>query len=131
MTLRTRLLIAVFLGGCLGTLLRAAAAQHWVTDYGVWPWPTFIANLVGAVALGAVSEWWAEHHDQRSLLGGGLCGALTTFSTFQLELLHMLDDGLYILAAGYAGASLLLGFRFASIGRRLVDHPRSPRRQTT
>jgi len=131
MSLKTRLLIAVFAGGCIGTVVRAAAAQHWVTDYGAWPWPTFIANLVGALLLGAVTEWWAEHHDQRSLLGAGLCGALTTFSTMQLELLHMLDDQLYWLAAGYAGTSLLLGFRFASIGRRLVDHPRSPRRTAT
>jgi CrcB protein len=131
MSLKTRLLIAVFAGGCIGTLLRAAGTELWPPGPGEWPWPTFVANLSGALILGAVSEWWAEHHDRRSLLGGGLCGALTTFSTMQLELLIMLDNGDGGLAALYAGTSLFFGFQLASIGRRIVVHPSSPRRQST
>jgi len=128
MSPRTRLLVTVFAGGCIGTLVRAGLAEGIPVHAGQWPWPTFIANLAGALMLGAITEWWAEHHDQRSLLGAGLCGALTTFSTMQLELLRMLDSHDYALAIGYAATSLVLGVSLASAGRRLVDHPHSPRR---
>jgi CrcB protein len=47
---------------------------------------------------------------RRPLLGTGLCGALTTFSTLQLELLDLLDSGHAALAAAYAAASLCGGF---------------------
>jgi CrcB protein len=47
---------------------------------------------------------------RRPLLGTGLCGALTTFSTMQLELLRMLDHRRAGLAFGYAAASVAAGF---------------------
>jgi CrcB protein len=47
---------------------------------------------------------------RRPLIGTGLCGALTTFSTLQLELLDLLDAGRSALAAAYAVASLGAGF---------------------
>ena len=43
---------------------------------------------------------------RRSLLGTGLCGALSTFSTVMVELLHMIDGAHWTLAAGYAGTSI-------------------------
>ena len=57
---------------------------------------------------------------RRPLLGTGLCGALTTFSTFQLELLHLLDRDRIVLAAGYAAASLLAGFAGVALGTAAV-----------
>ena len=51
---------------------------------------------------------------RRPLLGTGLCGALTTFSTVQIELLHMADQHRYALAAGYLLASVLGGMEFGS-----------------
>jgi CrcB protein len=57
---------------------------------------------------------------RQPLLGTGFCGALTTFSTFQLELLRMLQDDRVPLALGYAAASLAAGFAAVALATNLV-----------
>jgi len=102
-------LAAVFAGGFVGALARVALTEAWPVHAGEWPWATFVANIAGALALG----WVATRHPpaslRRRLLGTGLCGALTTFSTLQLELLVMLDGSHDALAAAYALVSIAAG----------------------
>ena len=81
-----------------------------------WPWGTFAVNLAGALVLGWVAARLAPTSYSRPLLATGFCGALTTFSTMQLELLDMLDAEHYALAAGYTGASVAGGLLAVALG---------------
>ena len=62
---------------------------------------------------------------RRPLLGTGFCGALTTFSTMQLELLKMLDAHRYGLAAGYAAASVVAGYARVHLATAVVRRART------
>jgi CrcB protein len=111
--LQRRELVAVFAGGCLGALARFGLAEGLPHDPGAWPWATFAANLAGAALL----AWVAVRGTplRRRLVGTGFCGALTTFSALQLELLEMLDAGHAALAAAYAAASLAAGLALVRV----------------
>jgi CrcB protein len=113
-TLDRRELLAVFAGGVIGGLARVGFDQVLASGGPGWPWATFTVNVAGAALLGWFSTRLLERLPlsayRRPLLGTGLCGALTTFSTLQVELLTMLDAGRDGLAAGYAVASLAAGY---------------------
>lgn len=117
-------LAAVFLGGALGALLRAALGETFPHDPAAWPWGTFVANMTGTALLAWL--FFHVHHGlpanarRRRLLEPGLCGALTTFSAFQLELLRMLDEGALGTAIGYAVTSIGLGLTVAWLGVHLT-----------
>jgi len=112
-------LAAIFAGGFAGAIARVALAENWAADATRWPWATFVANIAGALILGYVATRLRDGR-ARLLLGTGFCGALTTFSTLQLELLHMLDASHFALAAAYALASVALGLAAVTLGRRLA-----------
>jgi CrcB protein len=101
----SRELAAVFVGGMAGALARAGVTVAWAPQAGHWPWATFLVNVAGAALLGWVVAGPRHHR----LLGTGFCGALTTFSTLQLELLGMLDAQRFALAAVYAAGSVAAG----------------------
>jgi CrcB protein len=119
-----RELAAIFIGGCAGALARALLGEAVPHDPGAWPWATFGANVGGAFLLGWLTTRLQERLPpsayRRPLLGTGLCGALTTFSTLQLELLEMLDDDRIALAGAYAGSSLVAGCLAVALATNLV-----------
>ena len=123
-----RELAAIFAGGFAGAVLRAGAVEALPHDAGSWPWATFVVNVAGAFLLGYLVTRLQERLPlsayRRPLLGTGLCGALTTFSTMQVELLEMLDHGRPGLAAGYATASVLAGFLAVLAGTNAVRRTR-------
>jgi CrcB protein len=122
-------LAAIFAGGFAGALARWRLVVALPPSPGHWPWATFAANLAGAFILGWVVTRLQERLPlsayRRPLLGTGLCGALTTFSTMQLELLRMIDAGRDGLAAGYAAASLAGGFAAVLAGTATVRRVRT------
>ncbi|OBA86262.1 camphor resistance protein CrcB [Mycobacteriaceae bacterium 1482268.1] len=108
-----RELAAVFVGGAAGTLARAGLETLARADPGRWPWPTFIVNIVGAFLVGyfvtRLLERLPTSSYRRPLLGTGLCGGLTTFSTMQVETIKMLEHHHYGLAVGYTVTSVVVG----------------------
>ncbi len=122
-------LLAIACGGALGALARVAVAQGFPTSAGEWPWATFAVNIAGAAMLGyfvtRLQERLPVSTLRRPLLATGLCGAFTTFSTVQIELLKMTDRHDYGLAAGYLTASVLGGFVAVFVSSALVRRVRA------
>jgi CrcB protein len=120
-------ILLVFVGGCVGAVARFAtdrvvSARH----DSVFPWGTYTVNMVGSAvlgvlagSLGAGSSWAVV------LVGTGFCGALTTFSTLQLELLAMLDADRVGMAILYAGGSVIAGLAGVALGVRAAPVPAS------
>lgn len=123
-----RELAAVFAGGFIGTIARAELAEALPYESGHWPWATFAVNIVGAFMLGYFTTRLQERLPlsayRRPLLGTGLCGGLTTFSTMQFELLRMLDSNRALLALAYALVSVAAGFLAVAIATNIVRRAR-------
>jgi CrcB protein len=108
-----QLQLAIFVGGVVGALACAGLAHAVAGDGRSWPWATFAANVAGTCALAYFGTRLQERLPpttyRRPLLGTGFCGALTTFSTFQVELIQLARHDRVGLAAGYLAASLAAG----------------------
>ena len=123
-----REIAAIFVGGALGTLLRAALSEAFPHPATSWPWPTFAVNIAAAFLLGyfvtRLQERLPLSSYRRPLLGTGLCGGLSTFSTMQVELLKMLSAHAWGLAAGYAAGSIAAGYAAIHLATALVRRVR-------
>ncbi len=115
-----RELAAVFAGGIVGALARAGLVEAWPPAPGHWPWVTFAVNVAGSAVIAFAFARFDVTALGRWAIGPGFCGALTTFSTMQLELYRMVDADHLGLALGYAAASLALGLAAIRVGRALA-----------
>jgi CrcB protein len=90
----------------------------------VFPWGTFTVNMVGCLTLGlitgAVIAGGASSNVQL-LLGTGLCGALSTYSTLSYETLRLAEEGARFFAAANAVASIVAGLGAAFTGAALAQ----------
>lgn len=123
-----RELAAIFAGGMIGAVLRVWIARRLVTDPTQWPWAVFVINITGSAALAYFATRLQERLPQslyrRPLLGTGFCGAYTTFSTMQVEILMILDHRAYGLAVGYAAGSIVAGLGAVWLTTALVRRTR-------
>ncbi|MDE2506820.1 MAG: fluoride efflux transporter CrcB [Planctomycetota bacterium] len=103
---------ALTVGGALGVNLR-----HWV---GIWlrdlpprfPWPVFLINLAGSFAIGFIATTfpaWLPNPRVRLLVVTGFLGGFTTFSSYSLESLLLLERGERVIALLYWAGSPLTG----------------------
>ena len=119
---------AIFVGGAVGTLARAGLADAFPHSVTAWPWPTFTVNVIAAVLLGyfvtRLQERLPLSSYRRPLLGTGLCGGLSTFSTMQVEILRMIQGHALALAAGYTAASVAVGLAAVQVTSALVRRVR-------
>lgn len=78
----------------------------------LFPWPTFVANILGCLLIGIFYEYstkWGLSPEARLLLTTGLCGGFTTFSTFSYESMTLLQNGHYTVFSTYLILSIILG----------------------
>ncbi|MHC0429316.1 fluoride efflux transporter CrcB [Streptomyces sp. O3] len=112
--------LLVMVGGALGAPLRYLTDRVVQSRHDtVFPWGTFAANVTGCLALGLITGAavaGAASSRLLLLLGVGLCGALTTYSTFSYETLRLAESGARLFAALNAAASVVAGLGAAFVG---------------
>lgn len=116
--------LLVVAGAAVGAPLR------YLTDLGVskrhdtvFPWGTFTVNVAGCLVLGLLTgavTYGAAPHSVQLLLGTGLCGALTTYSTFSYETMRLAGSGARLLAAANVVVSVVTGVGAAFAGAALA-----------
>lgn len=115
----------MLVGGVGGTALRLAVTTVVPVSPSGWPWPTFTANLSGAFLLGYLlaRSLAAARRTTLSvpLLGVGLLGSYTTFSTLAVEVVTLSDADRLATALAYGVASVAGGALVAWLGIRLAE----------
>ena len=113
-------LVAVLLGGILGTGLRLTIDQL-VLPESAFPWATLLINVLGSFVLGLLvaKVWPTAPAWLRAGLGTGVLGSFTTFSAVIVSLLSLAVSGMTLLAVVYLVVTLVLGLAAALLGIRL------------
>jgi len=119
-------LVWVCVGGAFGSGLRFAVTSWTLARYGTsFPWGTIAVNVVGSLLLACIfqlsrSTTWLTPTMQFAL-GAGVMGGLTTYSTFNLEIVRYVQEGQVRLAIVYGvttlGSCLLAGVAGIGLGR--------------
>lgn len=118
-------LIAVAIGGAAGAVMRwlmASGVQKMAG--GAFPWGTFAVNAIGSFLLGFLFVWLIERSTASELLRLGLTvgflGAFTTFSTYSLDSIRLLQEGALVLAFGNVIGQVVVCLTLTWIGVQLA-----------
>jgi CrcB protein len=121
-------LLAIFVGGALGTVARYLLDAHHPVPQGSFPWVTLVINLSGSLAIGLLVPL-TEHVAPRApwvrpLLVVGLLGGWTTYSTLAVEATLLAKDGDVVTFVAYVAATVIGGLALVvagnELGRRMV-----------
>lgn len=116
----------IALGGALGALGRYFLST-WVYSKSdvIFPWGTFVVNILGCFILGMVYVWGTEKlvmsSNMRAFLAIGLLGAFTTFSTFSLETINIIKDGEIKIALLNTVGSVIVGLLAVWLGTVIAE----------
>lgn len=116
---RFTVISAIAIGGACGALLRYGIGKiAYASGAVTFPLGTMIANFVGCLAIGFFYIWFDQRGNDalREGVRVGLLGALTTFSTFALESIILMEKGKHILAAANVVGSILICLTAAMVG---------------
>lgn len=117
--------IAICLGACVGALARWRLGLWLTTPGSLLPWGTVAANWIGAYVIGlAVVLFQSQAQIDpawRLAIITGFLGALTTFSTFSVEVISMLQHGRVLLALGTASLHLVGSLLLTWLGMRTAS----------
>ncbi|GAA3671635.1 fluoride efflux transporter CrcB [Streptomyces iranensis] len=120
---------AVALGGGLGASARYGASLLWPTSAGAFPWTTLAVNAIGCAVIGVfmvvITDVWAVHRLVRPFFGTGVLGGFTTFSTYAVDIQHLVDDGQAHTGLEYLAGTLLTALASvwlaAACTRRVIE----------
>ena len=103
--------VSVFIGGGIGATLRYYMSTL-LREQGLMPskihWTTFFINLFASIFLVFVMKWTAGKPQAQLLFATGICGGWSTFSTFSLETVILLQQGKWVEALSYVLLSVLV-----------------------
>ena len=106
-------MIAVFIGGGLGSVLRFLVNKIEIISENNFPYSTFTSNFLGCFILGLVLGYFIKNENPNSILflflTVGLCGGFTTFSSFSNESLQLIQNGEILTFLAYLFSSLVVG----------------------
>lgn len=117
-----RAIAAVAVGGATGASLRWLVGGWFDISPGSWPWPTFIVNVLGCLAIGVAAQRIERGSLRWDGLVTGLLGGFTTMSSFAVELNGLVDADRTALAIAY-GAATLVGGLSAVAGASALARP--------
>ena len=111
--------VLVALGSALGGVCRYLVSLA-LNGSGGFPYGTLAVNVVGSLAIGALTGWLAHGAGNaaavRAFAVVGFCGGFTTFSTFSNETFRLLENNQWLSAAGYVGISVAAGLVAVFVG---------------
>jgi len=114
------LALLVGLGAAFGAISRYLLDQAVTRNRAsAFPAGTWIINITGSFVLGLLTGLAAHHGlspQVGTVVGTGVCGGYTTFSTFSYESLRLTEDGTGLVAVGNVVGSLAAGLGAAALG---------------
>ena len=112
--------IAVFIGGGLGSVLRFLVNKIEIISDNNFPYSTFMSNFLGCLILGIVLGYFIKNENTNSMLfvflTVGICGGFTTFSSFSNESLQLIQNGEIFTFLAYLLGSLVIGIMSVYMG---------------
>ncbi|GAA0330226.1 fluoride efflux transporter CrcB [Bacillus carboniphilus] len=116
-------LLYVTTGGFTGSILRYTLGE-WLHSGSGFPVGTLFVNLTGCFLLGWLLTFIGTRTKKRPevqmFFGTGLIGSFTTFSTFSVETIHLIENEQFIMAFFYVLLSMIIGVLLVLAGRKLV-----------